>query len=164
MPGAPHAAFGGVDRDAGGITRSMSEHSATATLFMLASAGVILALGVMHLWFTFTGNKLTPRDAALQARMREISPVLTRETSMWNAWVGFNASHSMGAILFGLIYGYLALMQGALLFQSAFLLAVGFLMLGGLALIAKRYWFSAPFRGICVALACYVAAVVLARV
>jgi hypothetical protein len=130
---------------------------------MLASAGVILALGVMHLWFTFYGNKLTPRDAALQARMREISPVLTRQTTMWKAWVGFNASHSLGAILFGLIYGYLALMQGALLFQSVFLQAVGFLMLGGLAIIGKRYWFSVPFRGICVSLACYVVAVALAR-
>lgn len=43
---------------------------------MLASAGVILALGVLHLWFTFYGNKRHPRDVALQARMREISPVL----------------------------------------------------------------------------------------
>ena len=90
---------------------------------MLASAGVILTLGVMHLWFTFRGNKLAPRDDVLQARMREISPVISRQTTMWKAWVGFNASHSMGAILFGLVYGYLALMQGALLFQSVFLQA-----------------------------------------
>jgi len=82
---------------------------------------------------------------------------------MWKAWVGFNASHSMGAILFGLIYGYLALIQGALLFQSAFLLAVGFLMLSGLLIIGKRYWFSALLRGIAISLACYVAAVMLAR-
>lgn len=111
---------------------------------MLASAGVILALGVMHVWFTFRGNKLTPRDAALQARMREISPVLTRRTTMWKAWIGFNASHGMGAILFGLIYGYLALMHGALLFESVFLQLTGLVMLGGWLIVGKRYWFSAP--------------------
>lgn len=131
---------------------------------MLASAGVILALGVMHVWFTFRGNKLTPRDPALQARMREISPVLTRRTTMWKAWVGFNASHGMGAILFGLIYGYLALMHGALLFESVFLQLTGLVMLGGWLIVGKRCWFSAPLRGIAVSFACYVVAVVLARI
>src|SRR5438046_6957052 len=28
---------------------------------------------------------------------------------MWRAWVGFNASHSMGAMLFGLVFAFLAL-------------------------------------------------------
>ena len=94
--------------------------------------------------------------------MREVSPVISRQTTMWKTWVGFNASHSMGAILFGLIYGYLALFHSALLFQSTFLLSVGFLMLGGLAMLGKMYWFSVPYRGICVSFACYVAAIVLA--
>jgi hypothetical protein len=129
---------------------------------MATSAGIILALGVIHLVYTFYGKKLTPRDPALQAAMREVSPVLTRQTTMWKTWVGFNASHSMGAILFGLIYGYLALTEPVLLFHSAFLLAVGFAMLGGLAVLGKLYWFSIPFRGICLAFALYVAAIVLA--
>jgi hypothetical protein len=131
---------------------------------MLASAGVILALGVIHLFYTFYGNKLMPRDPALHAAMRNVSPVLTRQTTLWKAWIGFNASHSMGAMLFGLIYGYLALLQPALLFGSAFLLAVGLAMLAGLAVLGKRYWFSVPFRGICLSLGFYVAAIVLARV
>src|SRR6187431_1655910 len=114
---------------------------------MTASAGIILLLGVIHLVYTFYGRKLAPRDPALQAAMREVSPVLTRETTMWKTWVGFNASHSMGAILFGLIYGYLALMEPMLLFHSAFLLAVGLAMLGSLSVLGKLYWFSIPFRG-----------------
>jgi hypothetical protein len=35
---------------------------------------------------------------------------------MWKAWVGFNASHSYGAILFGLVYGYLASMSSEVVF------------------------------------------------
>ena len=132
----------------------------TAITLMTLSALVILALGVLHLVYTFRGPKLTPRDPALQARMNEVHLVITRQTTMWQAWVGFNASHSMGAILFGLVYGFLANAYPELLFKSPFLLAVGFAMLGGLAVLGKRYWFRVPFRGILVALACYVLSVV----
>ncbi len=51
---------------------------------------------------------------------------------MWRCWMGFNASHSMGLILFGLIYGYLALAHDQLLFRSPFLLLVGLVMLAHL--------------------------------
>src|SRR6266487_3798173 len=96
---------------------------------MIASAGILLVLGLIHLAYTFWGPQLTPRDPGLQATMSQISPVLTRETTMWKAWVGFNASHSMGAILFGLVYGYLAIAHSSLLFHSPFLLLVGLLLL-----------------------------------
>jgi hypothetical protein len=77
--------------------------------------------------------------------------------------VGFNASHSMGLILFGLVFGYLALAHGQLLFQSWFLLIVGLAMLGGLAALSKVYFFSAPFAGVSISLACYVASIALSR-
>jgi hypothetical protein len=93
--------------------------------------------------------------------MQEVSPVITRETTMWKAWVGFNASHSYGAILFGAVYGYLSLAQGAFLFQSTFLLSLGLLLLGGYAFLGKRYWFSVPFRGILLATVFYVIALLV---
>ena len=126
---------------------------------MVLSASIILTLGVLHLVYTFWGAKLTPRDPALQVSMRQISPVITKETTMWRAWVGFNASHSMGAILFGLIYGFLAIAHSPLLFQSPFLIVVGLAMLGGLFALGKVYWFSVPFTGISISLACYVASI-----
>jgi hypothetical protein len=108
---------------------------------MVLSAGIIFTLGVVHLVYTFWGPMLTPRDSALQIRMSQISPVITKETTMWRCWVGFNASHSMGLILFGLIFGFLALAHGQLLFQSPLLLVVGLAMLGGLVVLSKVYWF-----------------------
>lgn len=78
-----------------------------------------------------------PRDPALQARMREVSPVISRETTMWKAWIGFNASHGLGAVLFGLVYGYLALAHPAVLFQSAFLLGLGLCLLGAYTALGK---------------------------
>jgi hypothetical protein len=127
---------------------------------MTLSMLVILTLGVLHLVYTFRGTKLMPRDPALQARMAEVHPVITRQTTMWRAWVGFNASHSMGAILFGLVYGFLGNAYPEILFESPFLLAVGLAMLGGFAVLGKLYWFRIPFRGIVVSLVCYVASIV----
>jgi hypothetical protein len=134
-----------------------------AKILMILSASIILTLGVVHLVYTFWGPKLSPRDPALQVSMSQISPVITKETTMWRTWVGLNASHSMGAILFGLVFGFLALAHGQLLFQSPFLLVVGLAMLVGLAVLGKVYWFSVPFTGISISLACYVASIALSR-
>lgn len=134
-----------------------------ARVLMVLSSSIILALGVVHLAYTFWGSKLTPRDPAVQVSMTQVSPVITKETSMWRAWVGFNASHSMGAILFGLIFGYLAVAHAQLLFQSWFLLAVGLVMLSGYFVLGRLYWFSVPFIGISASLASYVASIVASR-
>jgi hypothetical protein len=131
-----------------------------AIALMTLSTLVLLALGVLHLIYTFSGPKLMPRDPALQVRMNEVNPVITRQTTMWRAWVGFNASHSMGAILFGLVYGFLANAHPELLFDSPFLLIVGFAMLGGFAVLAKLYWFRIPFTGVVLSLICYVLSIV----
>ena len=134
---------------------------AFASLLIAASAAIILLLGLVHLLYTFRGTKLHPRDAALQARLKEVSPIITHETTMWNAWIGFNASHSYGAILFGLVYGYLALAHASFLFQSTFLLLLGLLLLAGYVFLGKVYWFSVPFRGIVLSTALYVAALIV---
>lgn len=141
----------------------MAANNVIARGLMVASAGIILLLGVIHLRYTFWGTKLTPRDPALQVSMSQISPVISRDTTMWKTWIGFNASHGMGAVLFGLVYGYLALAHAKVLFESPFLLGVGVAMLGGLFLLAKMYWFNVPFTGIAIALGCYLISAVLSR-
>jgi hypothetical protein len=133
-----------------------------ASLLLAGSAAVLLALGLIHLLYTFRGSKLQPRDNELLQRMSVVPLVISRETTMWKAWVGFNASHSCGAILFGLVYGQLALVQPRVLFGSPFLLGVGLALLCGYTFLGKRYWFKVPFRGILIALALYVGALVAA--
>jgi hypothetical protein len=132
----------------------------SAPYLLTGSAAVLLLLGLLHLLYTFHGPKLLPREADLQERMKAVSPVISRETTMWKAWVGFNASHSFGAILFGLVYGYLALVHAPFLFGSRFLLSVGLVLLAGYAFLGARYWFSIPFRGIVLSLTLYVLALI----
>jgi hypothetical protein len=134
-----------------------------ARILMAASAALILALGIIHIIYTFHGQKLTPRDPTVQQGMKQVPPVISNETTMWKAWVGFNASHSLALMLFGLVYGYLGLSKGEFLFTSPFLLAVGFGMLLSLLVLARLYWFSIPFWGGCLALLCYVASIVVRK-
>ena len=134
-----------------------------ARILMLASTGIVLALGALHLLYTFVGPKLWPRDAAARAAMEASPLMLTGETTVWKAWIGFNASHSLGALLFGLVYAYLALVQPDLLFRSTYLQAVGLVMLAALLVLAKAYWFSVPLAGLGLALALYLGGVALGQ-
>jgi hypothetical protein len=136
---------------------------AWASVLMMLGAGAILALGMAHLVFTFHGPKLLPRDPALPARMRASTLVLTPQTDVWRAWLGFNASHSLGAILFGLLFGWLAWREPTLLFGSSFLCGVALAFLAGWLLLAWRYWFRAPLVGVAFAGACTVAAIAASR-
>ena len=128
---------------------------------MTASAAIFLLLGSVHLLYTFRGGRLHPRDAGLMAKMQEVSPNLTRETTMWKAWIGFNASHSFGAMLFGLVYGYMAIAQSQVLFDSQFLTGLGLVFLAGYFFLARAFWFRIPFRGIVLSAALHVAALVV---
>ena len=135
-----------------------------AQILLAASAAIFLVLGTIHLVYTFASNKFAPRDAALEARLREVSPVISREMSMWHAWIGFNASHSYGAMLFGLVYGYLAIFRVEMLRATPFLVVVGALFVAAFAITAMRYWFSIPRNGVLLSLALYVVGCVLAYI
>jgi hypothetical protein len=126
---------------------------------MLASAAIVGALGTTHLLLTYVGPKLLPRDRALRDAMEHVPLVITRQTTMWRAWIGFNASHSLGAMLFGLVYGYLAAAHAGMLFGSSYLLVVGAALLLAYVMLARRYWFSTPLAGSALSFALYLASV-----
>jgi hypothetical protein len=132
-----------------------------SSALIAASAAVILFLGLTHLLYTFRGPIFHPRDPDLTAKMMTVSPVISPETTMWRVWVGLNATHSFGLILFGTLYGYLAMGHREFLFRSWFLLALGFALLLGYAVITRLYFFSAPFRGLVLAAVLYLLGIVV---
>lgn len=132
-----------------------------AAILISLSGAIIFILGALHLVLTFSGVSLHPRDTGLEDQMRVVSPKITNQTSMWRAWIGFNASHSMGALLFGSVYTFLAATESALLFQSWFLLGLGAVFLAMYVFLGARYWFSVPYRGILAATVCYFAGCVV---
>lgn len=125
------------------------------TNLIAASAAIIFSLGAGHLALTYFSRAFAPRDAELEVRLKLTSPIITRQTSLWHAQIGFHASHSLGALFFGSIYFYLATMHGDLLRQSPFLLGLGFVVLLSYLVLARLYWFIMPLLGITLAFACY---------
>ena len=131
-----------------------------ASILIAAGASLPLAMGTGHLVLTFRGRRLHPRQSDLIAAMKQSTAVISRDMSMWDAWISFNATHSYGAMLFGLVYAYLALARPEVLFTSWFLLALGVAVLIGYVWVGWRYWFSTPSRGVTLAAALYLAGLV----
>lgn len=131
-----------------------------AQTLIIAGASLFGLLGTLHLAYTFFSRKFDPRDAAAQAAMKATSPKLTSRTSVWDCWVGFNASHSLGAMLFAAVYLVLAVSHMDLLRRSPALMILAVLGAASYLALARRYWFRTPIVGVGLATACFVAAAI----
>ena len=126
-------------------------------ILISACAAITLFFGSVHLAYTFFTDKLTPVDGQLETAMKHVAGRISSETTMWKAWVGFNVSHSMGLMLFGLIYGYLTVFRWDVLQKSYFLAGLGLVVLVSYVVLARVFWFSDPLIGASVATLLYVA-------
>lgn len=136
----------------------------SASILVCTAAAILFVLGAVHLKLTYFGRNLWPREDTVRAAMLDTTPRITAELNFWQAWVSFNASHSLGAMLFGALYGYFALSAQAPLRHSIYLQTIGLLALAGYSWLGYRYWFSIPRRSAWVATACYALGLVLYRV
>src|SRR5258706_4052977 len=132
-----------------------------ARMLILAGAAILGVLGSLPLAYTCFGDKLLPRDAAVIDAMKATTLVITRQTTVWEAWIGFNASHSLGAILFAAVYILLAAQHWQVLARSPALLLVGVATTLSYLWLPQAYWFRGPFTGIAIAAACFIAATAL---
>ncbi len=132
-----------------------------AQVLIIIGALIFGVLGSIHLLYTLFTNKFEAYDPSVTQAMQSTSLVLTKETSVWRAWVGFNISHSMGAILVAVLYIPLAVSYFEMLQQSLWFslmpVLIGLSYLG----IAKLYWFKIPFWGIFISTACFISAALL---
>lgn len=125
---------------------------------MIAGAAVMGVLGTAHLLYTFFTDKFDPNDVSTKVAMQASHPLLTRRTTLWRAWVGFNASHSLGAMLFATIYLILAIGHIELLRMSPALAWLAVVGSGCYFLLAVRYWFRTPMIGCALSTACFAVA------
>ncbi len=126
-----------------------------AQLLVLLASSIFLALGTLHLVYTFFSDNFQAGDAALTESMKIHSPVLTRQTTMWKAWIGFNGSHSSGAMFFGLVNIILAGWYFDVYRHAVSLQVLNLAMSFFYLWLAKKYWFSIPLNGIVIATVCF---------
>jgi hypothetical protein len=93
--------------------------------------------------------------------MKKYSPVLTKRLTLWNAWVGFNASHSSGAMFIGTINIILSIGNFEIYQQNHLLLLLNTATAAFYLFLAIRYWFRIPILGMLIATICYLVSSVL---
>jgi len=130
-------------------------------VLIIIGASIFGVLGTIHLIYTFFTNKFEAYDSAVTEAMKATSPILTRETTVWNAWIGFNASHSLGAMLFASIYVPLTTSYFNVIQQSVWFSTLPVLIGLSYLALAKKYWFKIPFFGILISTVCFIGAAVL---
>lgn len=127
-------------------------------LLLILGGAIFAVLALLHAWFTFRDiaapRRLVPDDPAVRDAMAHSGLRLSRgATTMWQAWVGFNFSHSLGVLILGGWCLTLGLRLGRLEHPRLALLLP---ILVGLCylFLAIRYWFRTPALGAGVAVGC----------
>ena len=132
------------------------------SFFLDLGGGIFVLFGLLHAIYTLldirSPRRLVPDDATVTHAMTRSRVRLSRGgTTMWQAWVGFNFSHSLGAVLFGALCIFAGVVIGTVVVPgwALFLLfVIGLIYL----VIGVRYWFRIPIAGIAVATCCLLVA------
>jgi hypothetical protein len=133
-------------------------------LFM-AGALPFIVLGVAHVAGTpqvpADAKGLSPRDPAVREAMVRDTILLTHRTTVWLAWVGFNLSHSLGVILFGVVALLIGRNLDSFEAQATVFLPLTVAVSGVYLVLAARYWFKTPFIWIAFSSVCFLVSWVL---
>jgi hypothetical protein len=121
------------------------------SLFLAGSLPFIL-LGVAHALATPLApderKGLSPADRELADAMGRSALLLTRRTDVWNAWVGFNLSHSLGAVLFGVVVLLAGRSQRVFDAEAAVFVPLALVVSLAYLALGVRYWFRTPIAGV----------------
>jgi len=140
------------------------ELSVISQVLYIIGASIFGFLGFIHLIFTFFTKKFEAYDPEVTLTMKSTSPVITKTTTLWRAWIGFNASHSLGAIFFAAIYIPLVSSNMQLLINNNWFAVLPSMIGFSYLLLAKNYWFKIPLIGILISTICFISAFVLINV
>jgi len=135
-----------------------------AQILLVIGASIFGILGTVHLLYTFFTNKFEAHDSTVTEAMKGTSPILTKQTSVWNAWIGFNASHSLGAMLVAAFYIPLTTFYFYVIQQSVWFSSLPVLIGLSYLILAKKYWFKIPFLSVLISTICFAGAAVLVNI
>ena len=134
-------------------------------LLVIIGAGIFVLLGVIHTAFTLqdfdSPRYFAPGDAELLAAMRQSAVGLNPKINLWEAWLGFNFSHSLGLLMFGGAFLYTGIFYPSVFSESKVLQVCSILIPAIYVILSLRFWFVNPavFAGI--SMSCFVLAVAL---
>jgi hypothetical protein len=130
-------------------------------VLFIIGASIFGILGFAHLIYTFFTDKFNAHNPDVTEAMKSTSPNISKETTVWRAWIGFNASHSLGAILFSAIYIPLAFSHIEFITNNSWFAVLPSVVGFSYLFLAKNYWFKIPLFGILISTICFISAFVL---
>jgi hypothetical protein len=123
--------------------------------YLLIAGGTLFSiLGFLHAIYTigdiYRPRRLAPIDQSVINQMASTGVRLAQgRTNMWDAWLGFNLSHGLGAVIFGLVCVGAGIFARRLALPRAALLIL--VLVGAIYfLLAIRFWFRVPAIGIAI--------------
>ena len=90
--------------------------------------------------------------------MTHTAPRLTDRTDLWRAWVGFNYSHSLGAVLFGAFVILIGRSAESYAFEAPLAVPLALVVSLCYLVLGFKYWFRTPIIGIGASVGCFAAA------
>jgi hypothetical protein len=138
-----------------------------AQLLFIFGALVFIALGGAHVVLTVRDalrpRHLAPKNEHVQELMARTTLKLTDRATVWKAWLGFNFSHALGLVVFGVLSLLIAVYDFELMLRLQPLLLLTIVVAAVYVLLAIRYWFAGPALGATVGLVCFLLAALIAR-
>ena len=134
-------------------------------LLLIAGASIFLLLGTVHGIFTFADliepRYFTPRDPGLLVAMQQSTIAFHPRINLWQAWMGFNLTHSLGLVMFGGAFLYIGIFHSPWFSQSVLLQACSILISAAYLVLSLKFFFSTPAIGSGISLGCFVLAAAL---
>ena len=129
--------------------------------FLVLGGSIFALLGAVHAIYSLmdvrSPRRLAPADLKVADAMKSTGVRLSRgRTNMWDAWLGFNLSHGLGAVFFGVVCISAGVYLEKLSLPKPVLLIPALVGLMYFAL-AIRFWFRVPAVGIGAATAFFLA-------
>jgi hypothetical protein len=120
------------------------------------------AHGFLTLLDTFRPRFFTPMDDQVRIAMAQTSLRLADQMDLWAAWLGFNFSHGLGLVCFGLSLLLISFSQPKLVLGFTPLSALA--MAGSIAylVLAVQFWVYVVALGAATSFLCVAASVLLA--
>lgn len=134
-------------------------------ILIVLGAIPFVVLGSLHAVFTALDmrnpRRLVPQDAAVSDAMARTTLRLAPSRTVWRAWVGFNLSHSLGAVVFGLLYLLLAVLEYDVLTDRPVLVYLAVMIGVAYMTLSVKYWFIVPTVGTGLGTLCFLLGAVM---
>lgn len=135
-------------------------------ILLASAAGIFLMMGTLHCMWTLRDlvhpRYFTPTDETVRIAMQGARLTFNPRANVWQAWLGFNLSHSLGLVVFGGVLLAFALRDFTVFAASGLAQAGAVVVAGTYFVLAIRFWFWGPALGSGIAVLCILAALLVA--